>query len=306
MNKLAKFWSRLSSISDVNRVTNVYALARTFFAFSLLTNLIFSEIPSVFAEHLFKNGGKLKELSSINFFFFFEYHELWIAKIIAVVILLFIISGYFPRYTCILHWWLSFSFLHSASIIEGGDQINAVMTLYLIPIGLLDNRKNHWQQITENSRYRNFIIYLAIILIQLQIAILYLQAGIEKPYKVDEWRDGTAVYYWFNNNIFGGSSWIMIWFNELLANSFFVSLITWGTIVLELALFGAFFLDKEKKAKLFPIAVAFHFSIFIIHGLASFFLTMVGALILYLLPIENPLFKTKDYGSIQGNTIHAQ
>jgi len=65
-------------------------------------------------------------------------------KWLAILVLLFVIIGYFQKIACLLHWWVSFSFLYSATIIDGGDQIASILTFLLIPICFLDNRKNHW------------------------------------------------------------------------------------------------------------------------------------------------------------------
>jgi len=66
-------------------------------------------------------------------------------------------------------------------------------------------------------------------------------------------------------------------------------------IIFELILFAGLFMAQKSKCFLFYFAVAFHFGIFLIHGLASFFFTMPGCLILYLLPqnlkISNQILK---------------
>jgi len=291
-----KLFNQFDDIASQNRITNIYGLSRSLFALSLLITLLFSEVETLFAQHLFDNPIFSRDLLILNYFKLFKYEYLWLAKIPAILFLIVVILGYYPRYTCIIHWWLSFSFFQSASIIDGGDQIITVMTFYLIPIGLMDGRKNHWNINSDNNRYKNFISYFLFLIMQIQTAILYLQAGIEKPYKVDEWRDGTAIYYWFNNNTFGGPQWIMSWLNPLLEFPLIISILTWGTIIFELVLFGAFFMKKELKSKILPIAIIFHFSILLIHGLASFFFAISGALIIYLLPSDTHLnFKSRKH-----------
>jgi|GEM_PF-3000998 len=75
---------------------------------------------------------------------------------------------------------------------------------------------------------------------------------------------------------------------------FFVTLVTWGTLVFEFALSSALFIDNKKaKLVLFFLGVSFHFFIFVNHGLATFFLAMTSALVLYLVPNQWNLLTIK-------------
>jgi len=267
-----------------NYFTNVYGLGRSFLALNTLTTLFFNDIYILYPEYLFDKVLRGTFIEKINLFLLFDYSELWEAKLISIVILLWVIVGVFPRITGLLHWWVSVSFFSSAILVEGGDQITANLTFLLIPITLMDNRKFHWNQDTSVNYYKNVIAYFSFFLIELQVAVLYLQAGVEKLYKLEEWRNGTAIYYWFNQSIFGAPDWILTWLNPLLTNPIFVSIGSWIPIFLELSLFGMLFSAKVDRFKLLPVAIMFHFLIAMIHGLPSFFLAMCGAVVLYLIP----------------------
>lgn len=60
---------------------------------------------------------------------------------------------------------------------------------------------------------------------------LYFEATILKV-PVEDWSNGTAVYYWFNSNVFGLNRTIKPVF-DLITNIHTVSLMIWGFIVLE-------------------------------------------------------------------------
>ncbi len=286
---LLDFNTRCESIASKNYFTNVYGFGRTALAFGTLITLLFNGKQILFPAHLFNKVEFGHFVEEINLFFLLGYENLFIARIIGIVILILVISGYRPRITGILHWWVSFSFFQAAVIVDGGDQATAVLTLLLIPITLLDSRKNHWSKSNNVSKYKNFIAYVMFLIIELQVAVIYLLAGIEKPFKVTEWVDGTAVYYWLNHNIFGTSEFLLSILNPLMNSSFFVSAMTWGTIIFELSLFGIFFMDREKRSKFLKFAILFHFTIILFHGLMSFFFAMLGALVLYLIKKDSHL-----------------
>jgi len=215
-------FARTICYADSSPFTVVYGFARTMLATSLLVILLFNDIESLYAEHIFNMATPDFGIFRINLFFAFSYESLWIPRLISIFILIAVISGYLPQVTGILHWWVSYSFFSSAVIVDGGDQINSVLTFLLIPVTLLDNRVSHWSSAKQNGNpYRNLLAWGCFFLVELQCAILYLQAGIEKPYKVSEWRDGSAIYYWLNHNMFGMHDFLLSLLNPLLASNFF-------------------------------------------------------------------------------------
>lgn len=75
---------------------------------------------------------------------------------------------------------------------------------------------------------------------------------------------------------------------------------TWGTIIFEFLLFAGIVMDKQYKKRFLILGLLFHFSIFLIHDLASFFCTMCGCLILYFIPLASQItfsyfIKLKNY-----------
>ena len=112
-----------------------------------------------------------------------ESTRIYVSKIIGIIVLLFVITGYFHKITSILHWYISFSLYSSLTIVDGGDQIASIITLLLIPIGLSDNRNNTWfrdEPKLSNSTRLFFVSNSFLFIIQLQIAIIYLNSGVAK------------------------------------------------------------------------------------------------------------------------------
>lgn len=122
------------------------------------------------------------------------------------------------------------------------------------------------------------------------MAVLYFNAGISKIF-APEWSNGTAVYYWFNDNLFGAPLWLRESIGILFKNDISVSLINWSVIFLEIFLFIGLFLKQKYKYLLLGLGLSFHFLIIIIHGLPTFFLAMSAGLILYLSRLDVSLNK---------------
>lgn len=271
---------------------NVVQYARFFLALSLIITLLFTPFNDLFpAFHIEKMRSNMRELSVLNYYFWFE--NIKIPYYITLFILFFVISGFYPKYSAFFHWIATYSTFYTMFIIEGGDQISVIITLLLIPICISDNRKNAWKNEDTkklHNKYFLYISYTTYIVVQIQIALLYLNAGTAK-FSVAEWIDGTAVYYWFNNNIFGAPDIIKSSIGFLFTNKITLTFINWGSMMLEIMLFVAFFLQQRYKYILIFIAFLFHFSIFLIHGLGTFWVSMTGCLILYLF---NPTISFKE------------
>jgi len=272
-----------------NPFTWVYGLSRTVLAICVLVILTFSDTLVLFDEGIYRNRLETHLSSDYNMFYLFGWEYLGYVKVAAILGMLLVASGWRPRYTGILQWWITASFFHAGSIVEGGDQIATILTLLLVPVTLLDHRKWHWQSDARFSEYQKFVGNLMFILVGLQMSLLYLNAAMDKIYASDEWKVGSAFYYYVNDSFFSYPSWMDPLMHTLLTNSFFVSSVTWGTILLELMLFGVLFSNAKNKRMLFPIAVAFHFGIVLFLGLVSFFFAMLGGLLLYLVPKEIPV-----------------
>ncbi len=142
----------LDKYTTLNPWNNVYGLARSILALSFLLTLSFTGIENLFPE---VNDVLLRqpilEFEKLSIFYLFE-DNLTLAYWLIVFILVLVIIGYLPQVTSILHWWVAISYTFSGIIIEGGDQIAAILTLLLIPIALTDNRTNHWNTIKKCNK----------------------------------------------------------------------------------------------------------------------------------------------------------
>lgn len=270
--------------------TNAYGFARSLLALSTLLTLLFNDTNILFAESVELTPPTCQGLSQISIFCLLK-PNLEVARWISIFILLIIISGWRPKLTSIFHWWIAFSLNSTALILDGGDQVATVLTLLLLPLALTDSRKwvwsinkkpidNHFT--TETS---SFISFAGLLLIKVQVAVIYFDASIEK-FKVDEWLNGTALYYWFTNTYMGATESIKYILNPFITNYITTPILTWSVLLFEMILFLAVVMETKYRKKIMIVGILFHFVIALIHGLFPFFLSMAGALILYLWPLQ--------------------
>jgi len=282
-------WANKKASININ--TPILGLCRSLLACATLITLVFNDYAVLFPE-IQGIQSILPEqdffLNKISIFTLMGGNYL-LAKYISIFILLVAIVGWRPRVSAVFHWWITFSLFSSSPSIDGGDQLASILTLLLIPICLSDTRKSHWNhqksKRPELSRY-GFFVYTVLAVIRIQVSFVYFQAATHK-FNVNEWMDGTVLYYWFNHPYFGLNK-NLIWISDLLFSSYVTtSILTWSILVLELLLFMGLLSDKKYRTPLFWAGFTFHFFTWTIHGLFSFFLVMTSALILYLLPLDN-------------------
>lgn len=289
LKKLGRFseeWVR-----EYNPWTNVYGLARSMIAISMALTFLFNDWSIFFRPVAGMGSSPFCSNNSFTIYCLYPESEIFLnfAKWFSFIILLLVASGWRPRYTGIVHWWICYSIQNSGITIDGGEQVATVITFLLIPITLIDNRKWHWiQPINYKKNIISSIIAKSFFIsIRLQVAIIYINAAIGRL-KNREWVDGTALYYYLNDPMLGIPSYFKSLLNPILTSSFVV-VPTWGTTVVELLLFGAFFVPKNKWKYFLFTGFILHISIAVLLGLVSFSIIMCAALILYLHPLERNL-----------------
>ena len=264
--------------------TNSLGLARTLFAISTLCNLFFNTDTTL--GLVISNSYEYSDLQFYSIFQLFD--NLYVSRFICYAILALVTLGVYPKYICILHWWVSFSYLISSSMLEGGDQITSIMTFLLIPVLIFDKRHNHWSKKEYKvGFYPSTIAIFTLFCIKIQVFIIYFSASTSK-FAVKEWMDGTAIYYWFTDPVFGLNNKVLENFKFILMNPIAVTVLTWGALAVELYLASILFWgSKRTKMISLILGMVLHLSFALVFGLWSFFLAMSGALVLYLIADQN-------------------
>ena len=131
----------LKTIKNSKPWTNVYGLSRTLIALSLLITFIFNDIYNLFRPVAGLTEYPVCSNYEISVFCLLPAEYLPLTKWLVIILLIVIASGWRPRYTGILHFWIASSFQNTAATLDGGEQVATVLTLLLVPLTILDNRK---------------------------------------------------------------------------------------------------------------------------------------------------------------------
>lgn len=272
------------------------------FQWSILIGLYRSLLASSFVLTLGLNSPtilfyNIQEVEPVTFFqkyglFYLLRDYLFFAHALSLAILLVVISGRYIKISSILHFYIVASFIALCPIVDGGDHLAASLTLFIIPIAFFDPRTNHWHKTVKREHDWSSTISIAFYtLIRIQMMFVYLHAFVGKLF-VEEWANGTAVYYWLTHEYFGVNDILVGVFTKILIIPWVVMFFSWGTLFLEFLFAGSILLEKRNKKRriiLFFAAISFHCLIIIFHGLVSFFLVMASGLMMYYFRPEDNL-----------------
>lgn len=269
--------------------TTTYPIARTLLASSLALTLALNSPDTLFVSRPLEgipSGVQCQiGISELGLFCLAGGTALHFKQWLAVAVLVLAASGYRPRWLGVPHWWLTFSFQANAGVVDGGDQLAAILCLLLIPVTLLDGRRWHWsaKEMYADSAAARFVAWWCYGLVRLQVAAVYFHAAMGKV-QVTEWVDGTALYYWVLHPGFGAPAWLLPLVRPIVLSGPAVAVLTWGVVLLEFLLAAALLARDDYRFPLLVAGLLLHAGILIIHGLVSFSLVMFAALLLYLPP----------------------
>jgi len=201
---------------------------------------------------------------------------LTVSRIVTMAVLVLAASGYRPRWTCIPHWYVTFSLAAAIHVPNGGENVAKILTLLLIPLCLADDRIWHWRRpSTPLPAWWRGNAYVAHLVIRLQIVIVYGQAvwlKIVEP----EWRAGSAMHYIIQDAYFGSTPELASFLETGVFAGWLIPVATWGTVILETAIVVCVIGNPKIRRTAPPLAVVLHGGIIIALGLVSFGLVMIS------------------------------
>jgi antimicrobial peptide system SdpB family protein len=203
---------------------------------------------------------------------------LTLSRFLSVAVLMVVASGYRPRWTCVPHWYVTFSLGAAMHVPNGGEHVARILTLLLIPICLGDDRIWQWRrpEIPLPAWWRG-AAYAGHLTIRVQVALVYGQAVWIKLREA-EWRDGTAMHYVFQDPYFGTWPELATFVESGLLTDWFILAITWGTIAVESAITLSAFGNTAVRRCAVVLGIVLHVGIIATLGLFSFGLVMIGLL----------------------------
>lgn len=198
------------------------------------------------------------------------------SRILSLLVLGLVVSGYRPRWTCILHWYVTFSLGVSIALPNGGEQVARIGTMLLIPVCLGDGRVWQWgpPRGLMPPAWRGASL-AALLAARVQVSIIYAEAAVSKIL-VSEWRDGTAVYSAFFGPTYGMPASLQHLLSPALERYWVVAMLTWGTLVAEMLIALCVLGSSLARRLALAIVILLHSAIIVALGLFSFGVIMIA------------------------------
>ncbi len=265
-------------IASQDHRTFWFASGRSLLAFAQLTFLLTTPFISFIVPVGANTSAKCDGVRSVSLLCIYggdNYldQKRWILIFILTIVLV----GIYPRYTGIFHVWATFSMSTSFTLPDGGDAIAFIVSVFILPLCLIDSRVNHWSR--PKDKYS--ISFSAVcagtsIATRFQIAFIYLHSAIAKM-GVEEWANGAAEYYIVRDLGFGISAPFKKFVLSFTDNPWGTLTLSWSAIIFGIVIAVCILLGKKARIFGFYLDLVFHFAIIVMIGLWSFALTMIAA-----------------------------
>lgn len=203
-----------------------------------------------------------------------------VLRIVALLVLSAVLAGYRPRWTCLPHCYVSFSFGVNSAVPNGGEHIAEVVTLITLPVCLADNRKWLWSAPARrlNAAWQGRAV-AAVLVLRCQMAFVYAEASSAKLTH-PAWRDGRAMTAVFLDPVFGAphvANGVVKFITENPATSTVLG----GTVVgIEAFIAGSMLCPFRIRRWGAVAAILLHLGIIVFVGLPTFGFIMIAAVLL--------------------------
>jgi antimicrobial peptide system SdpB family protein len=284
MHRLNRITGRLAAAADTFEPRGrAFAAGRSLLALATLSVLVFTPTRGLFVYTPDNpagarcGGARMIALWCVGG----QGHtQMTVRLIVSVVVLAAVVAGLSPRWTCVPHWYVTFSLGTTMTLPNGGDSVARIAALLMIPMCLGDDRIWHWRRPARPlpPRWRG-AAYAGHLFLRLQVAIIYLSAVVTKL-TVGSWRDGSFMYQVLHDPYYGPPAFARPLVGAVLDAPPLVRGLTWGTIAIELAIAASMAGGPRVRRAALVLAIALHGSIIVMLGLASFGLIMIALLTL--------------------------
>ena len=178
---------------------------------------------------------------------------------VGILVAFLFVMGIGGRATTCVMWAMTWFLQDLNNLIgDGGDNIARIVLLYMIFADVSGRRER------SVSLVSGLLHNAAILAVVIQVSMLYLSTGM---YKImgEYWQNGVALYYILRVNSY---SWTGL--GELLyANEYIVVLLTYATVLFEIAFPFALF-NRWTRRSILAAGVLFHLGIAVSMGLVAF------------------------------------
>jgi antimicrobial peptide system SdpB family protein len=280
VSKLTTFWrSLLTTAAGYDPRGASLAAGRCLLALATLSSVVFTPDTVLFSNAVSRSEGiacggvRSASLWCLS-------HELTgtflFARIVTITVLILAASGYRPKWTCVPHWYVTFSLTASMAAINGGDNAAVIATMLTVPLCLGDGRTWQWTRpsrpLAASWRGRSFATHLVI---RLQVCFIYLMAAGSKVFD-PAWGDGTAMYFVLHDPQFGLPASVAGSLAPLVDSRWLIGLLTWSVIAVQLVIAVAVLGRRRHRVVAVVLVASLHVAIIALMGLASFGTIMIA------------------------------
>lgn len=269
-----------SSIDATLAGSRKIAVARTLIAAAQLSVLTFTDWDALFVPTAGSDFGPTCNSAGNLGAYCLMFDRTGVAppSILLIIGLLFVLSGFFPRYAGLVHAWITISLSPAVKLPDGGESVAQIIVVLLAIVTLPDSRLNHWQRDVMISSWWIPFAWAASHLLRLQVVWVYLNAAIMKT-AVPEWQDGTAVYFISLDPMFGTSGPFGPIFDWMVSIPVLSLMMIWGAIITEMSI-ALLLLGPERYRRIAVwLTVLLHCLFIAMIGLWSFAFVMIGAVL---------------------------
>ncbi|ASN20164.1 hypothetical protein CGK93_11155 [Arthrobacter sp. YN] len=271
-----------NDIWSFNPQSRIIAVARSGLALSQVLTLLLTPAPYLYSVPILgqpSTGQCTRALENVSLFCIASELSDEVVQVLMIIGLIVVTSGFLPRFTSILHLWLSYSFAHTVALPDGGDTVLVFTTFFLVFISLPDNRLWHWSQGHSRSTTRfgawQGISWAAHWALRIQVAYIYLHSALAKL-SVENWSEGSALYYIVRGEFFGTANFLQSFVFFLTSVPIVALTLSWGTMIMEAVIAGTLLSRRPiVQTAGFVACVLLHVGIIMFIGIWSFALAMV-------------------------------
>ncbi len=199
--------------------------------------------------------------------------------------------GLVPVVAAPMHAYAAFTVASNTVGIEGGDFLVATTSAVLVLVCATDRRLHGWSpRGTARPSMRHIPAQVFLLGLRVQVSYVYLEAATVKQVH-PIWADGSALWYWMQQPNFGARPEVRDLLGVALAQAPLLHAMTWGVIVAEYALAFAVLAARQRRTRLVTLALAvlMHLVFALVLGLITFFVSMLGVLLVVLWRAGDPL-----------------
>ncbi|KAA2253099.1 hypothetical protein F0L68_33665 [Solihabitans fulvus] len=256
---------------------------RSLLAFSALATILFSTNSALFpqtSEHPL--GIHCAGLRAVSLWCATGSTDtgMTVSRVISAIVLVVSMTGFRPAWTCVPHWYVTFSLAAAMPESNGGDKIAQIATLLLIPMCLGDDRTWHWEAIARPlpASWRGGAL-AAHVMLRAQLLAVYVGAALSKL--TDPlWRQGSAMYVISRMPQFGFSSSLGGLVKTVLSSYWSVAILSWSIIAVQIVIAALILAPRRFRFIALVLATVLHLGILVLMDLVSFGLIMIAVLLM--------------------------